>query len=99
MSEEKVIVAGWFTVDPGKRDAVVESFKDLMLRARSFPGCLDLAITADPLHPGRVNNFELWESAEALNAFRAVANPPAKITPMLHVEMQKHAIRESGPPF
>ena len=38
MSECKVIVAGWSTVDPEKRDAVVDSFKDLVLRARSAPG-------------------------------------------------------------
>jgi quinol monooxygenase YgiN len=99
MSRQKVIVAGWFTVDPGKRDETVESFKDLMQRARSFPGCLDLAITADPLDPARVNNFELWQSEEALSSFRAVASPPARITPMLHVEMHKHVILESGPPF
>jgi quinol monooxygenase YgiN len=99
MSGQKVIVAGWFTVDPGKRDEVVESFKDLMQRARRFPGCLDLAITADPLDPGRVNNFEFWQSEEALNSFRAVANPPARITPMLDAQMHKHVILESGPPF
>ena len=72
MSERKVIAAGWVTVDPKKSDAVVESFKDLILRARSAPGCLDLAITADPIDPSRINNFEFWQSEEALNAWRAV---------------------------
>lgn len=99
MSEQKVIVAGWFTVEPEKRDAVVDSFKDLVRRARSAPGCLDLAITPDAVEPGRINNFEFWESEDSLDAWRAVANPPELITPMLQVEVQKHVIQRSGPPF
>ena len=44
MSDQKVIVGGWYTVDPKRRDEVVENFKDLVLRARSAPGCLDLQL-------------------------------------------------------
>ena len=62
MTTENVIIAGWFTVDPDKRDEVVDSFKDLVVRARKMEGCLDLAITADPVDPARINNFEFWES-------------------------------------
>lgn len=47
MTTENIIIAGWFTVDPDKRDEVVDSFKDLVVRARKVEGCLDLAITAD----------------------------------------------------
>ncbi|WP_073200358.1 hypothetical protein [Gracilibacillus kekensis] len=64
MSSHKVIIAGWFIVDPA-----------------------------------RINNFEFWQSEEDLQAFRAVANPPKEITPMLRVEMQKHEINKSGLPF
>lgn len=99
MSDQKVIISGWFTVDPSKRDVVVDGFKDLVERARQAPGCLDLAITADPVDPSRINNFEFWESERHLNAWRKVANPPGEITPMLQVEVQKHRIRDSGPPF
>ena len=62
MSSQKVIVAGWYTVDPSKRDEVVETFKDMVLRARSTPGCLDMAITADPVDSNRINMFEFWRS-------------------------------------
>jgi quinol monooxygenase YgiN len=99
MSEQKVIVAGWYTVDPKRRDEVVESFKDLVLRARSAPGCLDLAITADPVESNRINLFELWESEEALNAWRAVSRAPKKMAPILRMDMQKHIIQKSGSPF
>lgn len=99
MSEQKVIIAGWSTVDPKRRDEVVENFKDLMLRARSPPGCLDFAITADPVDSSRINIFEFWQSKKDLNAWRAVSNPPKEITPMLRMDVQKHVIQQSGSPF
>ena len=99
MSELKVIVAGWCTVDPRKRDEAVESFKALVLRGRRAPGCLDLSITADLVDAGRVNIFELWQSEEDLRAWRAVAKHPKRITPLLRMEVQKHVIDRSGPPF
>ncbi|WP_202077926.1 putative quinol monooxygenase [Caldalkalibacillus salinus] len=99
MSANKVIIAGWYTVDPSKRDEVVKAHEPLVKRARQSPGCLDLAITADPVDPARINNFEFWQSEEDLQSFRAIANPPKQITPMISVEVQKHEIKKSGPPF
>lgn len=99
MNERKVIIAGWLTVDPKKRDEMVESFQDLVQRARNAPGCLDLAVTADSVDPSRINNFEFWQSHTDLDAWRSVANPPKEVTPVLEVKVQKHIIHESGPPF
>ncbi|QGH34629.1 antibiotic biosynthesis monooxygenase [Gracilibacillus salitolerans] len=99
MSSNKVIIAGWFTVDASMRNEVVEIHEDLIKRARRAPGCIDLAITADPVDTTRINNFEFWQSEEDLEAWRAIANPPKEITPILNVEMQKHEIKKSGPPF
>jgi hypothetical protein len=76
-----------------------KNFKDLVLRARSAPGCLDFAITADPVDSNRINNFEFWQSEKDLNSWRAFSNPPKEITPMLRMEVQKHVIQQSGPPF
>ena len=71
-----LIIAGHIEVDPARRDEVVAALQDLVRRARAAPGCLDLAVTADPLDPARVNTFERWESTEELEAFRAVAHAP-----------------------
>jgi quinol monooxygenase YgiN len=71
-----LIIAGHVTVAPERRDAYVAAFAEMLQRARSTPGCLDIAITADPLAPDRVNNFERWESDSALQAWREVASPP-----------------------
>jgi quinol monooxygenase YgiN len=71
-----LIIAGHLEVDANQRDAFVAAHHDLVRRGREAPGCLDLAITADPLNPARVNNFERWESREHLNAWREVAAAP-----------------------
>lgn len=99
MSTQKVIVAGWYTVDPSKRDEVVERFKDMVLRARSTPGCLDMAITADPVDSNRINIFEFWRSEKELNSWRVGSKPPKMNARMLRVEVQKHTIQQSGAPF
>jgi quinol monooxygenase YgiN len=94
-----LIIAGWFSVAPKDRDKFVEGHGDLIRRARAAPGCLDLAVSADSVDPGRVNTFEFWESDEKLNAWREVANPPAQFTEFLGGDVQKHEISKSGPPF
>lgn len=99
MKYAKVIVAGWFTVDPAKRAEVIASHEDLITRARKAPGCLDLAISADTLDASRVNNFELWESAGHLEAWRKVSNPPKPLTEVTIGDMQKHEVASSGKPF
>jgi quinol monooxygenase YgiN len=99
MSKQKVIVAGWCTVDPKRRNEVVESFRDMVLRARNAPGCLDFAMTADPVDSARINIFEFWRSEKDLNSWRAVSNAPKQIAPMLETDVKKHIIQQSGPPF
>jgi len=99
MSKQTVIVAGWYTVDRKKRDEVVASFKDMVIRARSAPGCLDFAITADPVDSDRINMFEFWESEKNLNSWRTVSRLPKKVAPIRRTEVQKHVIQQSGPPF
>lgn len=99
MSDKKIIVAGWCIVDPKQRDAVVASFKELVLRARSAPGCFDFAMTADAVDPSRVNILECWRSERDLRAWRRVARHPKGRVRMRRVEVQKHVVESSGPPF
>lgn len=94
-----LIVAGWLNVVPEDRNKYVEMHKDVVLRGRAAPGCLDLAISEDPLDAGRVNIFEYWESEAQLAEWRARADPPASFTRILGGDVQKHQISASGPPF
>jgi quinol monooxygenase YgiN len=65
-----VIVAGHLVVDPQDRETYLAGCVDVMRQARRTPGCLDFAISADLLEPGRINIFERWESRAAVEAFR-----------------------------
>lgn len=94
-----IVIAGHMTVLPAARHAHVAAHADMIRRARSHPGCVDFAICEDAVDPGRVNLFELWESEAALNAWRRVANPPAGDVQLSAIEVQKHHVSHSGPPF
>lgn len=94
-----LIIAGHVQVDPERRDEYVAAHVKLVGRARSAPGCLDLAITADLLDPGRVNNFERWESQEALDAWRKVARAPRTRIEFLAVDVQLYDVTGARPPF
>ncbi|MCZ7415002.1 MULTISPECIES: putative quinol monooxygenase [unclassified Streptomyces] len=94
-----VIIAGWLDVAPQERDRLVEAHRELVVAGRGQPGCLDLAISADPTAPGRVRLFEHWESQETLDAWRAVAPQPSVPVEIGHAEVFKHEVARSGPPF
>jgi quinol monooxygenase YgiN len=65
-----VIVAGHVMVDPEQREAYLAASVKIVEKAREADGCLDFAMTADPIDPGRLNLFERWESQAAVKAFR-----------------------------
>jgi quinol monooxygenase YgiN len=93
------IIAGYVTVDEEKRDAFVEAHRDLIRRARQAPGCLDVAITADPVDPRRIYNYERWDSWAAIEAWRARANAPDTGITMQDVEVTAFEVAGSRPPF
>ncbi len=65
-----VIVAGHLLVDPAERESYLAGCATAVELARAAEGCLDFAVSADVLDPGRVNIFERWTSQEAVAAFR-----------------------------
>ena len=65
-----VIVAGHITVEPQQRESYLAGCVSVVEQARGTTGCLDFAITADLIDPGRVNVFERWESQAAVETFR-----------------------------
>ena len=65
-----VIVAGHLIVDPEQRASYLAGCAGVVEQARRAPGCLDFAITADLLAPGRIAIFERWASQAAVEAFR-----------------------------
>jgi quinol monooxygenase YgiN len=70
-----LIVCGHLVLDPADRDAHVVASAVAVRLARRAPGCLDFAVSADPVDPTRVNIFERWARLEDLDAFRASGDP------------------------
>lgn len=93
-----LIIAGKLYMDPQERDQWVAAHDDVIKRARAMPGCRDLYVSADPIEAGRANIFELWESEEQLEAWRAIADPPPRPV-ILGGNVEKYEISSAGPPF
>ena len=64
------IVSGHLMVPPQQRAAYLATCLSVVEQARSTQGCLDFALSADLVDPGRINILERWESQEAVDAFR-----------------------------
>ena len=94
-----VIVAGHVTVDPEQRDAYLAGSVKIVEKARQADGCLDFAMTADLLDPGRVNLFERWESQEAVKTFRRRAPRNKHRAPMLSVSVAEYDVADVRPLF
>ena len=71
-----IIVAGFTRTSVDKRDNAVSAFEELVAKARNQKGCMDFAISADPLDRSRINLFKLWSDQDALEAWRTIARPP-----------------------
>jgi quinol monooxygenase YgiN len=65
-----IIVSGHLDVAPAGRDGYLADCRAVVEQARAAPGCLDFALSADLLAPGRINVYERWESDEDLARFR-----------------------------
>jgi quinol monooxygenase YgiN len=68
-------------------------------RARGIAGCLDFAITADPLDPSRLNSFERWESQAAVEAFLGSGASGEQAAAMLSASAAKYDIADVRPSF
>jgi quinol monooxygenase YgiN len=93
-----LIVAGAVHVDAAERDRYVEACREVVRAARAASGCLDFALTADPVDPTRVNVFERWESEAELLAFRGEGAPPADAPAISDADVKRYTISDVGPP-
>ena len=92
-----IIVAGHITVDPEQRESYLAGSMSVVEKARRADGCLDFAMTADLLDPGRMNLFERWESQAALKAFRRSAPRHKHRTAMRSVSVAEYDIADVRP--
>ena len=94
-----VIVAGHITVEPRQRESYVAGCVSVVEQARRAAGCLDFAITADLVDPGRVNIFERWESQAAVSAFRGSGPSDEQGAAVLSASVAEYDIADVRPLF
>jgi quinol monooxygenase YgiN len=90
-----LIVCGHLVLDPEDRDAHVMASVSAVRLARQAPGCLDFAVSADPVDPTRVNVFERWAGPEDLDAFRASGGPDDETVDFSRIrqfEIEQHSV-------
>jgi quinol monooxygenase YgiN len=94
-----VIVAGHITVDPEQRESYLAGAMSVVQEARRADGCLDFAIAADLLDPGRVNLFERWESHAAVETLRRSGPRSKQRAAMLSASVAEYDIADVRPVF
>jgi quinol monooxygenase YgiN len=87
-----IIVAGTIQVAADARASYLEECRTVMELARSAPGCLDFALSADQLEPGRINLYERWETDEQLMAFRGSGPSAEQRTAILGASVNRYRI-------
>jgi quinol monooxygenase YgiN len=91
-----IIVAGTLRVDPATRADYLQAVAAATAMARTAPGCLDFAQSADPLEPDRINIYERWESDDHLEAFRSLP-AEGQIPPMRSADVHRYRISAVEP--
>ncbi|MGH3781792.1 MAG: putative quinol monooxygenase [Pseudonocardiaceae bacterium] len=90
-----VIVAGHLLVDPQHRTSYLAGCMSVVEQARLASGCLDFAITADLVDPGRIDIYERWESQAAVEAFRGSGPSEEQGADMLSASVAEYNVAES----
>ncbi len=89
-----VIVAGHLVVAPEQRESYLAGCIGVVEQARRAPGCLDFAITADLVDPGRIDIFERWESQAAVEAFRGSGPSDEQSAAMLAASVAEYDVAD-----
>lgn len=93
-----IIIAGQLYVDTADRDRYVADCVAVVQQARTVPGCLDFAITGDPIEPERINVYERWDSDAQLEKFRG-SGPDAEQTAQIRdAQVRKYRISATEDP-
>jgi quinol monooxygenase YgiN len=87
-----VIIAGQVSVEPGNRDTYLAGCVEVVAQARAAAGCLDFALSADLVDPGRINVFERWASSQAVEAFRGSGPDAAQSAAMLSASVAEYDV-------
>jgi quinol monooxygenase YgiN len=92
-----VIVAGHLMVEPDERERYLASCVAVVELARGTAGCLDFAIGADLIDPGRINILERWESRSAVEAFRGEGPSDEQGAAIMSASVDEYDVADGRP--
>lgn len=95
MDEPSIIVSGWLRVAPGDRAAYLDGCESVIAAARAADGCLDFHLSADPLEADRINVFEHWTTAAAVEAFRGDGVDDDQRVAIVGADVRQHLVARS----
>jgi quinol monooxygenase YgiN len=87
-----IIIAGWLAVAPEEREAYLDGCAEAVRLAREAPGCLEYALGADLLDPGRITVYERWESDADLERFRGSGPSDEQAAQILDASVARYRI-------
>jgi quinol monooxygenase YgiN len=87
-----IIVSGWLRVNADERDEFLASCAPVIHAARAADGCIDFHLSPDPIEPERVNVFEHWESAAAVESFRGSGPTADQQATIVDAHVEQHEI-------
>ena len=70
----------------------------MIAAARATPGCHDFHLSPDPLEADRINVYERWESAHAVDAFRGAGPEPEQSAAILDAAVVQYEVVSSEAP-
>lgn len=89
-----LIVAGHLEVAEADRDAYLVGCAAVVEQARAAPGCLDFSLSADLLHPGRINVYERWSTQADVEAFRGGGPDGEQSVAMLSASVAEYDVAD-----
>lgn len=92
---QMIIVSGWLRVREESRGAYLEGCREVVAAARAAPGCIDFHLSADLLDPARINIFEQWESAGAVDDFRGSGPSEEQGAAIEGAHVEQHEIQNT----
>jgi quinol monooxygenase YgiN len=92
-----IIVAGTLYVSSEARAEYLASCEAVIELARSTPGCLDFALSADPVEATRINVFEAWEDDDTLVRFRGSGPSDEQLAQILDLSVHRYRISSIEP--
>jgi quinol monooxygenase YgiN len=87
-----VIVTGWLRVEAQHRDEYLATCRAVVELARATPGCIDFCINADLVDDERIDILEIWESVEAVEAFRGDGTSDDQQELIIDAHVEQHEV-------